>query len=142
MIQDQARTTLYSLNMMLQKLEYLEKVGSLKFDTEESAKDYCSAVLRNGQTWRTGYSLYADDMGQAGVVRESFPHGGDEMECHFWDTGRIIQYALNKDDLQNGEVLSRKDLWKALRAVFERNKALLKWKIDRMIIKKRIREVA
>lgn len=86
-------------------------------------------------------NLYANDWGQQGVASESFPYEADGVEQLFWDEGKIIQYQLSKDDLLNGVVLDRSVVHDAIRAIFERNKALLEFKINRMLIKNRIKEV-
>lgn len=141
MIEDQTRTLLYSYERIMEKFGYVEKVGSLKFSNEQDAKEHIFGLVRSEATWKDGFSIVGNDNGMAGVPCDRFPFESDDFEDQFWDDGLIDAYSFHIDNLQNGEVLNRKIVWDALRAVFERNLAILKWRLCKGMIKNRIREI-
>ncbi len=138
-IGDQARTLLYSYEKIMEKFGYIEKVGDIKYNNEQEAKDYCFGLIKSQATWNTAFSLVGVDNGCVGVPVDRFPFEPDDFEVNFWENGVIDAYLLHIDDLQNGMVLSREIVWDALRAVFERNLAILRWKLARCVIKNRIK---
>ena len=140
-VQEQARTMLYTMDIVLHKFSYVERVGSLKFQDEDQAKQYCFALLYSEPSWRENFTLFGNDMAEAGVVADSFPWINDEFEKLYWNSGQMVSHMLPFDDLQNGTVLDRKIVFDALRAIYERNKALLVWKLNRIMIKHKIRDM-
>ena len=123
--------------------EYYANYGTLdwKFKNKEESKDYCFGLLRSNATWRTNFILFGNDMGESGIPNDNFPWSNDERETLFWNDGQIVSYILPKADLQHGVMLDRQIVWDALQAMYERNRAMIKWKINRAVIKSRIREI-
>lgn len=141
MTDDQIRTSLFSIQRVMVRFAYVERVAELKFSNEEQAKNHCMDLLYSEPSWRESFAIYGEDQGQSGVVGESFPHSGDQFETYWFDTGQIVSYRLSKSGLLNGVVLDRKVVWEALQAIWWRNLALLRFKLDRAVIKSKIKEI-
>ena len=139
MVDEQLRTVFHSVWMMLDRLNYVERVQGIspKFITQEECLNEILPIVRSAPAFREGFQLY-NSGNYGGAYTGSCESGTDGKDDGFYEFGRIVDFMKDINEIENS-ILDRSKVWHGIRCVWERNLALVKFRIDKHIILREIR---
>ena len=134
MVDEQLRTIYHSVWTILERMAWVEKVQGIspKAMTEEQCLNEILPIVRSGPAFREGFQLY-DSGNYCSSYTGGCEAGSDGKDDGFYEFGRIVDFIKDIEGIEN-PILDRSRVWHSIRCLWQRNLALVKFRIDKHII--------